>query len=240
MSVRRMVFQSDAAAIDACADETLALLAAARDARGQASIAISGGSSPKPMFARMAAARFDWTGVHVFFVDERCVPPTDSASNYRMANQYLIAPAGIPAAQVHRMLGELEPHEGARQYAAELSAFFHETPPRFDVIHRGIGPDAHTASLFPGDPLIDDRTGVTAATFAAKFNQWRVTLLPAVLLAAHHTVMLAPGADKAEALAHVFGEDYNPLQYPAQLGLHDDIEMTWFTVAGSGLKPAAG
>ena len=231
MNVRRLTFPSDAAAAEACADETLKLLAASRDARGQASIAISGGSSPKPMFTKMAAAHFDWSGIHVFFVDERCVPPTDSASNCRMANEFLIAPAGIPAAQVHRMAGEIEPHEGARQYAAELEAFFHEAPPRFDVIHRGLGPDAHTASLFAGDPLIDDRTGVTAATFAAKFNQWRITLLPAALLAARYTVMLASGADKAEALAHVFGPEYNPLQYPGQLGLRENIDMMWFTLA---------
>ena len=98
----------------------LALIAAAREATGRANIAISGGSSPKPMFAKMAAAGFDWTGVRIFFVDERCVPPTDSASNYKMANEYLLQPAGIPPAQVHRILGEMDPHEAARQYAAGL------------------------------------------------------------------------------------------------------------------------
>ena len=153
MSARRIVRPTDAAAAEACALEMLALIAAARDATGRATVAISGGSSPKPMFAKMAAAGFDWTGVDIFFVDERCVPPTDSASNYKMANEYLLHPAGIPAAQVHRILGEMDPHEAARQYAAEL-------PPVFDIVHRGLGPDAHTASLFPGDPLIDDRAGI--------------------------------------------------------------------------------
>jgi 6-phosphogluconolactonase len=230
MNVRRVVCPTDTAAAEACAQHMLLLIAAARDATGRAAIAISGGSSPKPMFTRMAAAQFDWTGVHIFFVDERCVPPTDPASNYKMANEYLLQPAGIPAAQIHRMLGEIEPHDAARRYADELTAFFKEIPPRFDVIHRGMGPDAHTASLFPGDPLIEDRTGLTAATFAAKFNQWRITLLPAVLLAAKNTLMLAPGADKAEALAHVFGDEHDPKKYPAQLGLLEGIEMTWYLV----------
>jgi 6-phosphogluconolactonase len=224
VSARRIVCPNDAAAAEACAQEMLALIAAARDAAGRARVAISGGSSPKPMFAKMAAAGFDWTGVDIFFVDERCVPPTDSASNYKMANEYLLRPAGIPPAQVHRIAGEIDPHEAARQYAAGL-------PPVFDIIHRGMGPDAHTASLFPGDPLIEDRTNLTAATFAAKFNQWRVTLLPAVLLAAKHTLVLAPGADKAEALAHVFGAGHDERKYPAQLGLREGIDMSWYVTA---------
>jgi 6-phosphogluconolactonase len=228
VSVRRVICPSDAAAAEACAAEMLTLIAAARDAAGRASVAISGGSSPKPMFAKMAAAGFDWAGVHIFFVDERCVPPTDSASNYRMANEYLLQPAAIPPAQVHRISGELDPAEAARQYAGELANFFHETPPRFDILHRGMGPDAHTASLFPGDPLIDDCAGVTSSTFAPQFNQWRVTLLPAVLLAARHTLVLAPGADKAEALTHVFGTVFDEKKYPAQIGIQEGIQMTWY------------
>ncbi|MGA7241180.1 MAG: 6-phosphogluconolactonase [Bryobacteraceae bacterium] len=224
MRARRIVCASDAAAAESCAQEMLTLIAAARHANGRANIAISGGSSPKPMFAKMAAAGFDWTGVDIFFVDERCVPPTDSESNYKMANEHLLQPARIPPAQVHRILGEIDPHEAARQYAAGL-------PHAFDVIHRGIGPDAHTASLFPGEPLIDDRANLTAATYAAKFNQWRVTLLPAVLLAAKHTVVLASGADKAEALAHVFGPEHNEKKYPGQIGIQEDIEMTWYVTS---------
>ena len=221
MSARRILCPTDAAAAEACAKEMLALIAAARNPTGHANIAVSGGSSPKPMFAKMAAMGFDWTGVEIFFVDERCVPPTDSASNYKMADEYLLRPAQIPAAQVHRILGEIDPHEAARRYAAEL-------PPVFDVIHRGIGPDAHTASLFPSDPLIDDRVNLTAAVYAPQFNQWRVTMLPAVLLAAKHTLVLASGADKAEALAHVFGAEHDEKKYPAQLGVNEGIAMTWY------------
>lgn len=228
MNARRIVCSSDAAAAEACAAEMLSLIAAARDGAGRAAIAISGGSSPKPMFAKMAAAQFDWAGVHIFFVDERCVPPTDSASNYKMAREHLLEPAGIPTGQIHRIMGEIDSQEAARQYAAKIAAFFKESPPRFDVIHRGMGPDAHTASLFPGDPLIADRTGIAAATFAAKFSQWRVTLLPAVLLAAKHTLVLAPGADKAEALAQVFGPDRDEQKFPAQLGITESIPMTWY------------
>ena len=231
MSVRRIVSANEGAAASACAQHVLALLADAVRAEGKATLAVSGGSSPKPMFTLMAEAKFDWRRVHLFWVDERCVPPTDEASNYKMVNEYLIRPAGIPAAQVHRILGELAPSDAAALYADELRAFFglmERELPRFDVIHRGVGPDVHTASLFPGDPLIDDRAGIAAATFAPQFNQWRVTLLPGVLLAGLHTVVYSPGSDKAEALAHVFGEEYDPKKYPSQIGIRDGGDESWF------------
>jgi 6-phosphogluconolactonase len=235
MSVRKVITADEAAAAEACAQRILALLGDAVHRNGRASLAVSGGSSPKLMFARMAAGakstQFDWQGVHVFFVDERCVPPTDGASNFKMVKEHLLAPAGIPDAQVHRILGEIAPQEAAARYADDIRAFFSLAAgqlPSFDVLHRGVGPDAHTASLFPGDPLIDDRTGITAATFAAKFNQWRVTLLPGTLLAAAQTLVYSPGPDKAEALGHIFGEEYDPKKYPSQIGIRDGGEMTWF------------
>jgi 6-phosphogluconolactonase len=231
MSVRRIVSADAGAAAEACSQHVLAILGDAVRANGRSTLALSGGSAPKLLFARMVAAQFDWRGVHIFWVDERCVQPTDAASNYKLVQEHLIEPAGIPAAQVHRIAGEIAPAEAAVRYVDDIRGFFHLTEaelPQFDVIHRGVGPDAHTASLFPGSPLIDDRAGIAAATFAAKFNQWRVTLLPGVLLAAKHTVVYAPGPEKAEALGHVFGDEYDPKKYPSQIGLRDGGEMTWF------------
>ena len=227
-------------AASACAEYIFGRLYTAIVAQGQASVAISGGSTPKLMFQKMAATPFAWDRVHLFFVDERCVPPTDSASNYKLANQNLIAPAKIPAANVHRMEGELAPPDAAERYAGEIRQFFGLSDgqlPHFDIIHRGMGPDAHTASLFPGDPLIDDRTGITAATFAKKFNQWRVTLLPGVLLAAKNTIFLVAGEDKVEALHHVFEEPYDPKKYPSQLG-NEGESVAWFLdeAAAKGLQ----
>jgi len=230
MSVRKFIASDAPGAADACARHIFGLLRAAIDARGCSSLAISGGSTPKLMFQRMAATPFAWDYVHLFFVDERCVPPTDSASNYRLANENLISRAQIPAANVHRIVGEIEPALAAERYAAEIRDFFKLRDgemPQFDIVHRGMGPDAHTASLLPGDPLIDDRTGIAAATFAKKFNQWRVTLLPGVLLAARNTVFLAPGEDKVDALRAVFHEKYDPKKYPSQLG-NDGESVAWF------------
>ena len=227
-------------AADACAAYLFGLMDAAITARGRASLAISGGSTPKLLFQKMAATPFEWEHVHLFFVDERCVPPTDSASNYKLANDNLIAAAKIPAGNVHRVVGEIAPAEAAERYAAEIRQFFGLSDgamPQFDIVHRGMGPDAHTASLFPGDPLIDDRAGIAAATFARKFNQWRVTLLPGVLLAARNTVFLVAGADKVAALQSVFHEKYDPKKYPSQLS-NDGESVAWFLdeAAAQGLS----
>jgi 6-phosphogluconolactonase len=230
MSVQTFIAPDAEAAAQSCADRIFELLTAAIAERGRASLAVSGGSTPKLMFQKMAATHFDWERVHLFFVDERCVPPTDPASNYKLANDNLIAPAKIPAANVHRIAGELPPPDAAERYAAEIREFFalpDTGMPQFDIIHRGMGPDAHTASLFPGDPLIDDRVGIAAATFAKKFNMWRVSLLPGVLLAARNTVFLVAGADKVDALRAVFHEPYDPQKYPSQLG-KDGESVAWF------------
>jgi 6-phosphogluconolactonase len=240
MSLQTIIAPDAQGAADACAQKLFDLTNVAIAARGRASLAISGGSTPKLMFQTMARMPFAWDRVHLFFVDERCVPPGDPASNYRLANENLIAPAQIPAGSVHRMLGEIAPAEAAERYAAEIREFFGlpaGAMPQFDIVHRGMGPDAHTASLFPGDPLIDDRGGIVAATFAKKFNQWRVTLLPGVLLAARNTVFLVAGEDKVEALRAVFHEKYDPKKYPSQLG-NDGNSVTWILdeKAAAGLR----
>ena len=105
--------------------------------------------------------------------------------------------------------------------------------PHFDLIHRGMGPDAHTANLFPGDPLIEDRDGIAAAVFVEKFNMWRVSLLPGVLLAAKHTVFLVTGGDKAETVRAVFHEEYDPMKYPAQIASHHGRGVAWFLDEGA-------
>jgi 6-phosphogluconolactonase len=227
-------FPDAEATAEACAQQILDWLREALENRGLASLAISGGSSPRRMFEIFSHTRFDWERVHLFWVDERAVPPTDAQSNFRFAQDSWLKPGNFPAPNIHRVLAELDPAVAAARYVEEIQQFFGLAAgklPRFDVVHRGMGPDAHTASLFPGEPLIEDRSGVAAAVWVEKFKQWRITLLPGVLLAARHTAMLVAGADKAAALCSVTSEPFDPLRYPAQIASGDGT--VWFVDAAA-------
>lgn len=231
MSVHWHSYPDANAAAGKCAQHILSLLDEALAGQGDATMAISGGSTPKLLFDHLANSKFTWSRVHVFWVDERAVPPTDPQSNYKLADEHLILPARIPHRNVHRIAAELPPAKAAKRYAEEIAEFFHVDGgelPHFDVVHLGTGPDAHTASLFPGEPLIDDREGIASAVFVEKIPQWRVTLLPGVLLAARHTVFLVAGEDKTEAVRNIFHEPYDPKTYPAQVVSHHGRRVTWF------------
>lgn len=216
---------------DACARYVLESLEETLKTKPSATFAISGGSTPKLLFARLAKADFDWSRVHFFWVDERCVPPDDDQSNFKLANDALFVPAEVKHTNIHRILGELTPEEGAIHYIEEISKFFGlETGqlPEFDLIHRGMGPDGHTASLFPGEPLIENRTGIAAAVWVEKMRSHRVTLLPGVLLKAQQTILQVVGADKAEVLREVLKGPGDPMRYPCQIATRNSDTATWF------------
>lgn len=229
--IRRHTYPDPSKAAEACAHHVQNLLEEAISGGLQATFAVSGGSTPRLLFQELAKAKFPWDKVHLFWVDERAVPPTDSQSNYRLADESFIEPAHFPRRNVHRIQAELRPDVAAQRYAEDIRAFFGLGPgdlPHFDIVHRGMGPDAHTASLFPGEPMIEDRDGLVAAVYAARFSQWRITMLPGVLLAASHTVMLVAGADKANAVRDVFHEPYDPKRFPAQISSQTGRRVTWF------------
>jgi 6-phosphogluconolactonase len=167
----------------------------------------------------------------LFWVDERVVPPDHPDSNYGMTRQALIEPLELAEKQVHRMQGERTPEDAVAAYETELRRILDLAPgrlPEFDVVHLGMGADGHTASLFPGDALIEDRAGIVAAVFNAERDSYRVTLLPGVLLNARDTVFLATGGDKAEALAGVLRGADDVLKWPAQLVSRQGKKVTWF------------
>lgn len=224
------------AAAEGCAAYVVECLDDALATRGHATLAVSGGTTPRPMFQRLAKSRLAWNRIHVFWVDERTVPPTDSESNYKLAAETLLMPVGMPQQNIHRVHTELTPQAAASAYAHEIREFFglsRGEMPEFDAVHRGMGSEGHTASLFPGEPLIDDREELVAAVYVAQKGQWRITLLPGPLIAARNTVMLVCGADKAEAARAVFQGPYEPKLYPAQLMPREGRGLLWFLDAAA-------
>jgi 6-phosphogluconolactonase len=218
-------------AAEACGEHIIRLLQKAIADRGRAMLAISGGNSPRPMFEYFARTGLDWNRVQLFWVDERGVPPTDPQSNFKMTNEAWLGPAKFPAANIHRILAERDAKEAASLYTDEVRRVFGIVPgdvPEFDVVHQGIGPDGHTASLFPGGALVDERHGIAGAEYVEKMKQWRISLLPAVLIQARHTAMLVSGRDKEQVLEQVLNGPYDPSKFPAQVVGRNARDVEWF------------
>jgi len=202
-------------------------------------IALAGGSTPRAANALLAALPLrdlvDWALVRFFFSDERCVPPTDDESNFKMADETLLEPLEIAETQVFRMRGEDEPAAAARAYAGVLRRELGD-PPVFDLVMLGMGPDGHTASLFPGtDPLTDD-DALVRAPYVEKFSTHRLTLTPRVINAARYVSIAAGGAEKADALREVFEGPRDPLKHPVEIVAPAGGKLDWFVDAAAAAK----
>lgn len=187
-------------------DEAAELLARAAQRGGH--IAFSGGSTPRPSYEAAARLEPDWSRAEVWWADERCVPPDDERSNYRLVRESLLDRLDRAPAIEHRVRGELDPEEAADGYEAELRGVV------FDLVLLGIGADGHTASLFPNDPALDELRRRAVAVRRADID--RVTLTIPPLAAAECVVFLVTGEDKAPAVARAFGGKPDPAT-PASL-----------------------
>ena len=216
MNAEIVVLPSKQAVAEALADRTAAALRKALAEKNRVTLCLTGGSTPVPAYARLAEAPdVDWGRVHVFWGDERCVPPDHPESNYAMAARTLLGPAGVPESNVHKMPGNCPPDEGAAVYEQALEQFFGDDL-WFDVLHLGMGDDGHTASLFPGTDalgVVDRRVTVGEAPPDAAVRQ-RLTLTFPTLAEAGLCLIAAAGAGKREAFSAVLdaydGEDVGP------------------------------
>ena len=197
-------------------------------ARERAAICLTGGRTPTRLYDMLAdehqpwRARIDWSRVHVFWGDERHVPPDHPDSNFRMADETLLSRVPIPPAQIHRIEGELaDAREAARKYQAELR------DRSFDVALLGIGEDAHIASIFPGSPLIGERSVRVAAAWVPHLHAWRITLTPPALLDARAMLVNASGPLKAEAVSAALTRPEDVMRYPAQLLRRAGDRVEW-------------
>jgi 6-phosphogluconolactonase len=225
----------------AAAEEFTARTEAAVRARGVVLLALSGGSTPRALHALLVdpaepfRARVPWGRLHVFWGDERPVPPEHPDSNFRMAEDTLLRHVPIPAAQIHRIAGE-DPHpaEAAERYARELREVFaahgrlEAGCPRFDLVLLGMGVDGHTGSLFPGTGVLHEATRLVVAPWVAKLGSHRITLTPPVLNAADAAVFLVTGSEKAETLRAVLEGPRQPDVYPSQVIRPRGGALIWF------------
>lgn len=211
-------------ALQAAAAERVAMLAeAAGQSRGRVLLAVSGGSLAPGIFGRLAAPplrdRVPWAAVSLIWCDERMVPFNSPESNYRLARETLIAHVPIPSLQVYPVATYFSPEHAAEVYHQQVAALLAAHDGQIDIALLGMGPDGHTASLFPGFPQLDAPPGVLALPVAdaPKPPPSRVTLSPAALNRAAHAIFVVAGADKARRVRDALRGPYNPHAIPAQI-----------------------
>ncbi len=235
MPRRILVCQTQEDLFEAAAQFVVQSLAFQPDRDKTYSVALSGGSTPQRLFARLAAdpyrSQVDWSSVLIFWGDERAVPPDHSESNFRMAKENLLDRVPIPSEQIFRIEGERPAQEAAVRYEEVLHrAFSHkneEGVPRFDLILLGMGPDGHTASLFPETAVLEERKQWVAAPWVEKFHTHRITLTPPVFNAAKRVLFVVGGLDKDKAAEAVLEGPFQPNRYPAQIVNPGQGDVVW-------------
>ena len=229
------IFANPDALLDVAADIVISHATVSTAARGRFTLALSGGATPQGLYRRLATGPgrhgIDWSRVHLFWGDERCVPPADPESNYRMVREALIDHVVIPPAQVHRIHGEEVPNLAAARCDAHLHAAL--TPSAgagagvLDLVLLGLGADGHTASLFPGMTAPRETTRWVLAERIDDARGWRITLTPPLLNAARAIVFLVAGLDKADVLAAVLEGPAMPDTLPAQRIVGEAGKVRW-------------
>jgi len=234
---------------EAAAERITSLVEAAVAARGVAALSLTGGATPDLLYQFLAdqnrawRSRIDWDHVHLFWGDEREVPPDHAESNFGLANRFLIQHVPVPPTQIHRMRGELPASDAGRLYDALLRARRDQIAgPLFDVMLLGLGDNAHIASIFPDSPLLErserperpersersERSErLATGVHVPEMSQWRITMTPPALLDSAAIVMIANGASKADAIATAVEGALDIARYPAQLLRAADDRVEW-------------
>jgi 6-phosphogluconolactonase len=198
--------------------------------QGVFSVALSGGSTPKKLYELLASEPFrssiDWEHVHFFFGDERNVPPESDESNFKMVNNHMFSKVQeLPSENIYRVAGEESAADAANKYEQELKDYFHNELPRFDLILLGMGPDGHTASLFPDSPASEENVRWFVENWVEKFASYRLTLTFPVINNASNILFMVAGSDKAAVLQQVFEGAKN--KYPAQRVIPINGQLMW-------------
>lgn len=236
------ILQDPSALYHAAAEEFVRRAEEAVHARGRFTVALSGGSTPRGVHGVLASepfrSRVAWEGVEFFWGDERHVPPDHPDSNYRMAWETLLSKVPVPPEHVHRVPAEnADAGQAAADYERTLREFFNLSPgewPRFDLVFLGMGPEGHTASLFPGSPALHEEQRLVAAPWVEKFNTFRITLTSPALNHSAAVAFLVSGAEKAETVRAVLEGPHQPDELPAQAIRPVDGELLWLIDRAAG------
>jgi 6-phosphogluconolactonase len=209
---------------------------------GRFTLALAGGSTPKKLYGLLASEPYrdqiDWALTEIFWSDERSVPPDNEESNYHLAQEAILSKVPISAAQIHRMPADAKDREQASlTYIQEIQRVFGTNGiPSFDLIQLGMGPEGHTASLFPHQASLHEQSRLIMPVTVPKPPPPRLTFTPPLLNAATHVLFLVAGQDKADALQAVLEGEYNPDEYPAQIIRPTQGEVTWMLDSAAASK----
>ncbi len=226
------IFETPEEVAHAAADCFTAIALGSISAEGRFSVALAGGSTPRRAYQLLATEeyrnRVDWSKVHIFFGDERTVPPTHADSNYRMAEEAMISLLPIPLHNVHRIAGRGDAVANASLYEDDLRTFFDGAPwPRLDLVLLGMGDDGHTASLFPGTDALREKEAWVVANWVEKLNTFRITLTAPAINHSANVVFVVTGTGKAERLPEVLRGAPDRLRLPSQLIQPDAGSLVW-------------
>ena len=204
--------------------------------RGQFTLALAGGSTPKPIYTSLATVygdALDWSKTHLFWGDERTVPPDHPDSNFRMVQGALLERIPHPAG-VHRVMGELEPTKAAARYEQRIAEIFHDETPHFDIVLLGMGNDGHTASLFPHTEALNETERWVVANYVPKLETWRITMTYPILNNARQVVFMVAGEEKADMLYEVLHGEVRPFDLPSQAVNPAPGDVTWVVDYAAG------
>lgn len=210
-------------------------------------VALAGGKTPEPLYSLLACKYREsvpWAKSHIFFSDERCVPPDHRDSNFGMANRVLLYKVPVPSSSIHRMKGEIDSVQAAAEYErciCQVCKVVEQRVPVFDLMILGMGGDGHTASIFPCTDTINETEHLVAAVHDPEHRHNRITFTPPVILAARRIMVLVTGEEKAETLARVLNGPYEPHELPIQILRNAQGQVTWFVDpdAAEDLEPAS-
>jgi len=238
---RATVYPNSESFVAGAADLILELATRAIAERGRFTLALAGGNTPRPVYARLAtegyAGRVDWSKVEIFFGDERCVPPDDPRSNFQMARTALLERVPLPPGNIHRIKGEEDPAPAAIMYEQELQRTLRTSSvPALDLICLGMGDNGHTASLYPGTAALREPVRWVVPQYVEVISMWRVTFTALLINAARHVAFLLQGAEKAEMLRRVLEGPYEPDVLPAQLIQPANGRLYWLVDAPAAAK----